>query len=120
MATLAHQAWLQSIKSFSTTEDFEKAVARAVQIGPKNKATGTDEIFVEALNITSEVTRKILSKLWKKYGFLKQTLKDWATALLTPIYKKGDHAHPKSYRPITLLSHARKVIKLAVAVTIRE
>lgn len=51
---------------------------------------------------------------------LKYTLKDWRTALLVLIYKKGDQNTPSLYGPFVLLSQVRKVIKSAITGTIRK
>lgn len=51
---------------------------------------------------------------------MKHVLKDWKTALLIPVYKKGDQCRPESYRPIALLSYIRKVFQSATEMAIRQ
>lgn len=50
---------------------------------------------------------------------MRYILADWETAILMPLFKKGDRGSPESYRPIALLSHARKVVDSAIAMMIR-
>lgn len=48
------------------------------------------------------------------------TLKLWRTALLVPLFKKGESTCPSSYKPIAILSHTRKVIEIFFSMSIRE
>lgn len=70
---------------------------------------------MEALEINPERAREVITLLWKMFTQLNYKLKDWESAILVPIYKKGDVSSTTSYRPIALLSHARKVIEDAIA-----
>lgn len=83
---------------------------KAVKRVPRNRATGTDEIFVEALGLEPEVAAKIIYTNWKKNRQLKYVPREWATGILVLIYKRGDRMTPQAYRPITLLSNVGKVI----------
>lgn len=58
--------------------------------------------------------------MWEKCGKLGYLNYDWSTAELVPLFKKGDTSRPTSYRPIALLSHARKVIEAGIAIEIRK
>lgn len=75
---------------------------------------------MEALNVDRKSTDKIICKLWRKRSEMKYILRDWATEVLVPIYKKGDRFEPSSYLPIALLSHNRKVIEAAMERLIRK
>ena len=46
-------------------------------------------------------------------------LSEWRTSVIVPLYKKGEKKDPSSYRPIALMSHARKAIEAAIASAIR-
>lgn len=119
MATPASMIWAPQIGQFEVPELLENRVKNAIQTAPRNKAVGTDEIFVEALNVSPELAAKIICTLWRKCGQAQYVVKAWTTAILVPIYKKGDRAAPRSYRPISLLSYVRKVIEAALAAHIR-
>lgn len=68
---------------------------------------------------TTRVAR-VLAAMCAKCNILQYMLRDCKMVLLVPIYKKGPHLDPNSYRPITLHSHARKVIEAALAFEIRK
>lgn len=112
--------WAPSIMSLAIDETWRIRVEAAIKKAPRNKASGTDEVFSEALNVDSRTSSEILCALWKKCVQVGHILEDWSTALLVPLFKKGDHTEPGSYRPIALLSHARKAIEAAIAMAIRK
>lgn len=39
---------------------------------------------------------------------------EWKEGMIYPLFKRGDKRRPENYRPLCLLSHARKVIESAV------
>jgi len=63
---------------------------------------------------------KFLTQLWKLCGRLGATPKVWDKITLFPIYKKGDRDRPNNYRPISLMSHVRKIIEKAVDSQLRR
>lgn len=94
---------------------FTEAIQTAIKCAPKGKAAGRDEIFSEALKCAPEEAATLLTAIWRKCNHLKVIIGQWNTATVTPIYKKGPEHDPKSYRPIAVLSHGRKVIDAAIA-----
>lgn len=38
----------------------------------------------------------------------------WAEATISPLYKKGNQADPRNYSPVSVLSHARKIIDATI------
>lgn len=120
MATPINMAWTPHITEYEVTEEDESDVRKAVRLAPRIKATGIDEIFIEALKIDCQTASKVICALWRKCGQLKYILEDWRTAILVPIYKMRNPTQPQSYRPIALLSHVRKVIEAAIAMKIRR
>lgn len=99
---------------FTTDETFEGQIKMAIKRAPRMKATGADDMFTEVLNSAPDETARILNAIWRKCGELGVTMRQWDSAVLVPIYKKGQEDDPSSYRPIALLSHARKVIESAI------
>lgn len=91
-------------------EDVEQAIVQA----PTGKATGPDELFVESFKLFPKLMADILCALWAKCGNLEHVITEWQQGILVPIHKRGDKSQPKSYRPITLLSHARKVVEAGI------
>lgn len=54
----------------------------------------------------------------EKGGQLEYVQKYWTMGILVLIYKKADHMARKSYKPIKLLSHVRKVIERAISMMV--
>lgn len=64
--------------------------SKAMQRAPQNKAVGSDELFVEALDIDQNVSADVICALWSKCEQLKHILKDWNTEIMASIFKNGD------------------------------
>lgn len=120
MATPIGKSWAPAISPIKSTVKYGRAVAREVEMVPRNKATGLDEVFVDAFDIDSTTTSKIICALWSHCSRLKQFIEDWTTAILIPLYERGDKSQAQSYSPIALSSHVRKVVEAAIARQIRE
>ncbi|VDP83809.1 unnamed protein product, partial [Schistosoma mattheei] len=74
-----------------------------------DKATGPDNIPVEALKTDVAATARILLILFNKIWDEEQVPTDWKERLLIKMPKKGDLSNCDNYRGITLLSIPRKV-----------
>ena len=73
------------------------------------------------LQASPEDCSKLLYAIWKTVGRLGKYPQDWNQWLLIPIWKyKGPQDQPSSYRPMCLLSHARKAIDGALTLVITE
>ena len=73
------------------------------------------------LQTPPEDCSKLLYAIWKAVGRLGEYPQDWNQGLLIPIWKpKGSQDQPSSYRPICLLSHARKAIDAPLTLVITE
>ena len=84
----------------------EKAICTA----PKQKAVGTDEVFVESLQIVPELAAKVMMELWQACGRVGHIPREWhKTFLLYPLFKRGKGSDPSNCRPLALLSHLRKL-----------
>ena len=95
-------------------EELDEEIIREEIIGgidrlKQGKAGGIDEITAEILQLSKG---KIIEFLFKLFNLMYNTgsfpLK-WATAIVVPIYKKGDIHNPDNYRGISLLSVTSKI-----------
>ena len=67
-----------------------------------HKSSGPDQIPGRLLKLMSSEIAPSLSLIYQ--ASLEQSVlpQDWKNALVVPIFKKGSHAHPSNYRPISL------------------
>lgn len=65
------------------------------------------------LQTESGLIADLLCEVWKAIGRTGEYPKEWKHGLLTAIYKKGEANRPQNYRPVCMLSCARKVIESA-------
>lgn len=77
------------------------------------KVTGPDNIDIppKLLKVLSNELAPILAILFKaslKQGSLHH---DWKTALVTPLFKKGDRSNPTNHCPISLTSVCSKLLE---------
>ena len=112
--TTEEKGFHPDMKQFTVNEDMIEDVKQAITQAPTGKAVGPDEIFVEVLQLFPEIMAKLICDIWAKCGKLVYVLREWRQGILVPIYKRGEKSNPKSYRPITLLSHVRKVIETGI------
>ena len=84
------------------------------------KSAGPDELFVDMYMWLPKQMAEILSLIWQKCGSMRYILEPWSNCTLIPIYRKGETHIPESYRPIAVLSHARKIIESAIANVIEK
>ncbi|KAL4154352.1 hypothetical protein QTP88_000231 [Uroleucon formosanum] len=79
-----------------------------------NKAPGEDNINPELLKLAGrdllENLHKTISTTWEQ----EKLEKGWNTAIICPIYKKGDPKKVENYRGISLLDTAYKVLSIAI------
>lgn len=79
-----------------------------------NKASGENNINLELLKLAGrdllENLHKIISMIWKE----EKLEKDWNTAVVCLIYKKGDPKKVENYLGISLLVTAYKVLSITI------
>lgn len=91
----------------------EKEVVTIIKKINPNKAPGYDLITGRILNYHNRTGIKYLTKLYNATLKLRFFPLQWKTAQTTMILKPGkDAENPKSYRPISLLTIASKVLEL--------
>lgn len=79
-----------------------------------NKAPGEDNINAELIKTANP---KLISKIWlliKEIWVSGKVPNDWKTAIICPIYKKGDPMETSNYRGISLLDTCYKVLSIAI------
>ena len=108
--------YIPTMGKFRVDQEFQEAVELAIRKAKIGKAVRTDEVFVEILQLLPKDFAQILCGLWEKCGELQCIVQEWQEGTLVPLYKKGLLHQPQSYRPITLISHARKVLEAGIAI----
>ena len=76
-----------------------------------NKTPGPDGIHSYVLKMCSASLSEPLYLLFKQSLTTGTLPRDWKTANVTPIYKKGVKSDPNNYRPISLTSQVVKVLE---------
>ena len=85
-----------------------------------NRGAGPDGIFSEGLQLTAKESTDLVCALWETCGRLNYTPAQFREAIIVPIHKAGETGTPGNYRPISLISHLRKIIDKALDIRIRE
>ena len=80
------------------------------QLNP-NKAQGPDELSPQLLKLVAEELAPALTIIFQQSYDLSSTPKDWNSAIVTPIYKKGLKSDPSNYRPISLTCICCKIME---------
>jgi len=77
-----------------------------------NKAPGENHIVAKLVKNSGEAVKnkvwKLINIIWKK----QQIPEEWNTAIIYPIFKKGDILETKDYRGISLLDTCYKIPSL--------
>lgn len=108
-------------RRFSVGGSWRQDIEWSLKVAPRGKATGGDEVFVEALHACDEeVVLEWLVAIWTcsgQHGILPTA---WRKSILCPILEKEPASLPQKWRAIALLSQARKVIEKVIDVRIRN
>ena len=75
-----------------------------------NKAHGPDELSPQLLKLVAEELDPALTMIFQQSHDLSSTPRDWNSAIVTPIYKKGLKSDPSSHRPISLTCICCKIM----------
>ena len=75
-----------------------------------HKAAGPDQLKPLVLQRLREVIAPVLQVIYQKSLDTGRMPKDWSTAYVCPLFKKGDTSLASNYRPISLTSILCKVL----------
>ncbi len=112
--------WRPGKVFFTCLEDMRSAIRDAIEKAPTTKAPGVDQVKSEMLKIDNERITELLLEWWKACGRCGTLPRPWLKALLAPLHKKVEQHNTRNYRPSSLLSHARKTIKSAIDILLRN
>lgn len=90
--------------------DFEERLRGEITSGKSTKAEGADGIHTEILQAAREEWVSLHITWWEASGRIGVLPKPLEEGILCPLYQKGVQEDPRNYRPVFLLSHARKAI----------
>ena len=76
----------------------------------KDKATGLDEISADLLQTAGQKVTPFLKKLFNRMYTISYFPIEWVTAIVVPLFKKGDKDKEDNYRGISLLSIPSKIM----------
>ena len=88
----------------------ECEVKWALESITKNKATGSDGILVELLQILKDDAVKVLHSICQQIWKTQQCPQDWKRLVFIPIPKKGNAKECSNYCTMVLISHTSKVM----------
>jgi hypothetical protein len=77
----------------------------------KTKSPGPDRITASVLKTCADILCRPLSMLFGQSFDSGVLPSDWRTAIICPIFKKGDKFDPGNYRPVSLTSLVVKIME---------
>lgn len=80
MTTQRERRHAPDIAPINNLSGIDRFLEEAIKTAPFHKATGSDELFVESMQLSPAKISKLLSTMWKKCGNLKYIIKDWNKA----------------------------------------
>ena len=83
-----------------------------------HKAAGPDQIKPLVLQKLRDVIAPILQVIFQRSLNTGRVPKDWSTAFVCPLFKKGDTSLASNYRPISLTSFLCKMLEHVVTTSI--
>ena len=97
-----------------------KGVEKALHNLKPNKASGPDRISPRVLKELAVELSPHLTRIFQKSLETGTVPKQWKTALVTPVFKKGDRNQASNYRPVSLTAVCCKVCEHIVSKAIME
>ena len=89
----------------------EEAVLKKLKNLDSTKSPGPDEIHPRILKETAIAIAPALTLLYNKSIKSRNVPDDWRSAIITPIFKKGDKTDPGNYRPVSLTCVICKIME---------
>ena len=85
-----------------------------------HKASGPDKIPSSLLKDHANLIAPVLTKLFQ-YSLDQGVIpSDWSKANVTPLFKKGNKANPRNYRPISLTCITCKILEHIICSSIMD
>jgi Reverse transcriptase (RNA-dependent DNA polymerase) len=110
----------QSPESFHFTKITSDDICRAIRNLPHTNSCGNDGITAKMLLMSSDVISQCLVDIFN-YSLDEGVFPSvWKSAIVVPVFKKGDVFKMSNYRPISLLSLVGKVFEKIVCRQITE
>jgi hypothetical protein len=97
--------------AFTDIEFSEELVLEKLRGLDKTKSPGPDRITASVLKTCADVLCRPLSMLFGQSFDSGVLPSDWRTAIICPIFKKGDKFDPGNYRPVSLTSLVVKIME---------
>ena len=95
-----------------------RSIAKLLKDLNPHKAAGPDQIKPLVLQTLRDVIAPILQVIFQRSLNTGRVPKDWSTAFVCPLFKKGDTSLASNYRPISLTSILFKVLEHVVTTNI--
>lgn len=114
-----YRMWMESTQNHDSqlqpcnmliTEEFKVLIHTALKKFQLSRLPGRDGLSAELLAINKPTKKHTLA-------YMPSPL---IQSFVVPIYQKGDPDQPINYRPITLLSHIRKIILIAINLLVQQ
>lgn len=90
------------LRGFRIDEEWSEDIETAILKAPRRKATGADQVFVEALQVHPTLAAEWLEKVWTKCGTHKIFPTEWSRSVLCPLFKKQPADNPLNWCALTL------------------
>jgi hypothetical protein len=97
--------------AFTDIEFSEELVLEKLRGLDKTKSPGPDRITASVLKTCADILCRPLSMLFGQSFDSGVLPSDWRTAIICPIFKKGDKFDPGNYRPVSLTSLVVKIME---------
>ena len=106
--------------SEETPPILESEVKKSIRSLAKGKAVGADGVAQEMLEAGGDAVVSWLTKICNNAVAEGDIPEEWGQSVIIPIFKKGDVTACGNYRPISLLSHAYKILAKVMQGRIRD
>ncbi len=100
--------------SFSFVEIDEEVMLHYLNHLDVRKTTGTDGLSAKLLRMTASGIAKSLTQLFNYSLQTGQIPREWKSAHVTPVHKKGDKIVVSNYRPVSVLPIVVKIFEAIV------
>jgi hypothetical protein len=105
--------------AFTDIEFSEELVLEKLRGLDKTKSPGPNRITASVLKTCADILCRPLSMLFGQSFDSGVLPSDWRTAIICPIFKKGDKFDPGNYRPVSLTSLVVKIMESIIYTTIK-